>query len=74
MLIKKWILSITFWGQNGLTLKETMKTKTQEQRVKEIVDYIQNYDGYQRLFEEIERDIRKFIERERKKNKGQSQI
>jgi hypothetical protein len=44
-----------------------MKAKSRKQRIKELVDYIQNYEMYQNLFDEIDRDIRKTLERRKKK-------
>ena len=44
-----------------------MKTKSEKQRIDELVDYIQNNELYESLFKEIERDIRKEIEKEKVK-------
>jgi hypothetical protein len=44
-----------------------MKAKSRKQRIMELVDYLKNYGMYQKLFEEIDRDIRKTLERRKKK-------
>ncbi len=54
-----------------------MKRKTRKQRVNEIVDYLEFYvrycknERYQKLFEEIDRDIKRILEKE-KQNKVNS--
>ena len=45
-----------------------MKMKQETERVKELVDYIQNYEFYEKLSDEIDRDIK----REWEKNKVSS--
>jgi hypothetical protein len=44
-----------------------MIPKSGKQRIKELVDYLQNYEMYQKLFDEIDKDIRKTLERRKKK-------
>ena len=46
-----------------------MKLKSEEQRIKELMDSLKNHEMYQKLFEEIDRDIRRSMEREKKKVK-----
>ena len=44
-----------------------MKAKEINHRVKELVEYMENYDLYSKLFDEIDRDLRREKARERKK-------
>jgi len=44
-----------------------MIPKSRKQRIKELVDCLQNHETYQELFKEIDGDIRKTLERRKKK-------
>lgn len=44
-----------------------MKRNSENQRIKKLVDYIKNYDLYEKLFIEIDKEIQRSLEREKKK-------
>jgi len=44
-----------------------MKAKEINHRVKELVEYMENYDIYSKLFDEIDKDLRREIAKKRKK-------
>jgi len=49
-----------------------MKRKTEKQRIEELVDSLKNHEMYQSLIKEIDMDIRRYLEREKKKRKLKS--
>ena len=51
----------------GLRRKRIMKKSRINKRVKELVDSIQNHDAYKEFFAEIDKDIKRSLEREKKK-------
>ena len=44
-----------------------MKREGINKRVKELCDNLKNYEQYKQFFDEIDRDIRKRVEKEKKK-------
>ena len=44
-----------------------MKRKSENERINELVDYIKNFEMYQKLFDDVDRDIHRSLEREKKK-------
>ena len=43
-----------------------MNRKSKNKRVNEICDYLNNFELYQKFFDEVKRDIQKSLEKERK--------